>query len=159
MDLTLPHKPQSTVFFPERQVDIFPATKGFVCCFSLTFLVPHQRASLPIRSLLVGLTLIVMAISAPRMAAQKVDLSIDASKPGAKIDRNLFGQFAEHLGHGIYDGIWVGSDSTIPNTRGIRNDVVVALKAIHVPNVRWPGGCFADGYHWRDGIDRKSTRL
>jgi alpha-N-arabinofuranosidase len=85
-------------------------------------------------------------------------LSIDASKPGAKIDRNLFGQFAEHLGHGIYDGIWVGSDSTIPNTRGIRNDVVAALKAIHVPNVRWPGGCFADGYHWRDGIGKATGR-
>jgi len=79
------------------------------------------------RSLLVGLTLIVVAIAAPRMAAQKVELSIDASKPGAKIDRNVFGQFAEHLGHGIYDGIWVGADSKIPNTRGIRNDVVAAL--------------------------------
>ena len=104
------------------------------------------------RALRVVVALIVMAFAAPIMAAQKVELSIDASKPGAKIDRNLFGQFAEHLGHGIYDGIWVGSDSTIPNTRGIRNDVVAALKAIHVPNVRWPGGCFADGYHWRDGI-------
>jgi len=104
------------------------------------------------RAFLVVVTLIVMVLAAPRMAAQKVELSIDASKSGAKIDRNLFGQFAEHLGHGIYDGIWVGSDSTIPNTRGIRNDVVAALKAIHVPNVRWPGGCFADEYHWRDGI-------
>src|ERR1035441_8445195 len=130
MDLTLAHRPQSTVYSPKGQVDILPATRVFVRRCSLTFLVPHQRASLPIRSLLVGLTLIVMAISAPRMAAQKVDLSIDASKPGAKIDRNLFGQFAEHLGHGIYDGIWVGSDSTIPNTRGIRNDVGAALKAI-----------------------------
>src|SRR5438552_3833664 len=119
---------------------------------TLTSLLPHQRASLPMRSLLVGLTLIVIAIAAPRMAAQKVELSIDASKPGAKIDRNLFGQFAEHLGHGINDGIWVGSDSAIPNTRGIRNDVVAALKLIHVPNVRWPGGCFADEYHWSDGI-------
>jgi len=89
------------------------------------------------------------------VTAQKVELTIDASKPGAKIDRNLFGQFAEHLGHGIYEGIWVGSDSAIPNTRGIRNDVVAALKAIHVPNVRWPGGCFADEYHWRDGIGPK----
>ena len=97
----------------------------------------------------------IIAIAAPRMAAQKVELSIDASQPGAKIDRNLFGQFAEHLGHGIYEGIWVGSDSTIPNTRGIRNDVVAALKAIHVPNVRWPGGCFADEYHWRDGIGQQ----
>jgi alpha-N-arabinofuranosidase len=86
------------------------------------------------------------------MAADKVALSVDVSETGAKIDRNIFGQFAEHLGHGIYDGIWVGPDSTIPNTRGIRNDVVTALKALHVPNIRWPGGCFADEYHWRSGI-------
>ncbi|MGO9274309.1 MAG: alpha-N-arabinofuranosidase, partial [Terriglobia bacterium] len=83
---------------------------------------------------------------------QPVHVTIDASKSGAKIDRNIFGQFAEHLGHGVYDGIWVGPDSTIPNTRGIRNDVVSALKALKVPNVRWPGGCFADDYHWRKGI-------
>lgn len=88
-------------------------------------------------------------------AAQKVELTVDASKPGAKIDRNLFGQFAEHLGTGIYEGIWVGKDSKIPNTRGIRNDVVNALKAIKVPNVRYPGGCFADEYHWRNGIGEK----
>ena len=82
---------------------------------------------------------------------------MDASKTGAKIDRNLFGQFAEHLGHGVYEGIWVGPDSKIPNTRGIRNDVVAALKAIKVPNVRWPGGCFADEYHWRNGIGSPRT--
>jgi alpha-N-arabinofuranosidase len=70
------------------------------------------------RSLLVAFTLIVMAITVPIMAAQKVEFSIDASKTGAKIDRNIFGQFAEHLGHGIYKGIWVGPDSKIPNTRG-----------------------------------------
>ena len=85
-------------------------------------------------------------------AAESVALSVDASKSGAKIDRNLFGQFAEHLGHGVYEGVWVGPDSAIPNTRGIRNDVVAALKALKVPNVRWPGGCFADEYHWRKGI-------
>jgi alpha-L-arabinofuranosidase len=84
--------------------------------------------------------------------ADTLTLSIDAAHPGAKIDRNIFGQFAEHLGHGIYDGIWVGPDSPIPNTRGIRNDVVAALRELHVPNVRWPGGCFADNYHWRNGI-------
>jgi alpha-L-arabinofuranosidase len=100
------------------------------------------------------LVLIVMLVGAtvPVADAQKVELSLDVSKTGAKIDRNIFGQFAEHLGHGIYEGIWVGPDSTIPNTRGVRNDVVTALKAIHVPNVRWPGGCFADEYHWRNGI-------
>ena len=90
-------------------------------------------------------------------AADKVVLSVDVSKTGAKIDHNIFGQFAEHLGHGVYEGIWVGSDSTIPNTRGIRNDVVTALRAIKVPNVRWPGGCFADEYHWRNGIGPQRT--
>ena len=80
--------------------------------------------------------------------------AVDAAKTGPKIDRNLFGQFAEHLGKGIYEGVWVGPDSPIPNTRGIRNDVVAALKALKVPNVRWPGGCFADDYHWRKGIGR-----
>jgi alpha-L-arabinofuranosidase len=89
--------------------------------------------------------------------AQKVELSVDLSKAGAKIERNIFGQFAEHLGHGIYDGVWVGPDSSIPNTRGIRNDVVAALKALKVPNVRWPGGCFADEYHWRKGIGMQRT--
>ena len=97
-----------------------------------------------------GLPALVLSISA--MAAESVVLKIDASQTGAKIDRNIFGQFAEHLGHGVYEGIWVGPDSKIPNTRGIRNDVVAALRAIKVPNVRWPGGCFADEYHWRKGI-------
>src|SRR5512141_571836 len=100
---------------------------------------------------------VAIALTAFATAADKVELSVDASKTGAKIDRNIFGQFAEHLGHGIYDGIWVGPDSPIPNTRGIRKDVVAALKAIKVPNVRWPGGCFADGYHWRDGIGPHRT--
>lgn len=81
-----------------------------------------------------------------------VQVTLDASKTGAVIDRHVFGQFAEHLGSGIYGGIWVGKDSTIPNTRGIRNDVVAALKALKVPNVRWPGGCFADQYNWRRGV-------
>jgi len=96
--------------------------------------------------------LLAIAFGRPALAADKIEILIDVSKPGAKIDRNIFGQFAEHLGHGIYDGIWVGPDSSIPNTRGIRKDVVAALKAIKVPNVRWPGGCFADEYHWRNGI-------
>jgi alpha-N-arabinofuranosidase len=87
--------------------------------------------------------------------AQRIELTVDASKPGPKIDRNIFGQFAEHLGNGVYEGIWVGRDSKIPNTRGIRNDVVNALKAIKVPNIRYPGGCFADEYHWRKGIGPK----
>jgi len=105
--------------------------------------------------LLVCFALISLALTAPALAAQRVELTVDVAKAGAKIDRNIFGQFAEHLGHGIYDGIWVGPDSTIPNTRGIRKDVVAALRALQVPNIRWPGGCFADEYHWRNGIGRE----
>jgi alpha-L-arabinofuranosidase len=101
---------------------------------------------------LVSLVLASIALTVSVTAAEKVELAVDVSKTGAKIDRNIFGQFAEHLGHGVYEGVWVGHGSTIPNTRGIRNDVVAALKAIKIPNVRWPGGCFADEYHWRKGI-------
>lgn len=89
------------------------------------------------------------------LAAEPVAIVIDAAQPGPRINRHVFGQFAEHLGQGIYEGVWVGKDSPIPNTRGIRNDVVAALRAIKVPNVRWPGGCFADNYHWRNGIGPK----
>jgi len=99
-----------------------------------------------------------MACTGSLWSADGVHLSVDASKTGAKIDRNLFGQFAENLGHGLYEGIWVGPDSPIPNTRGIRNDVVAALKELKVPNVRWPGGCFADQYHWRKGIGPAANR-
>jgi len=112
-----------------------------------------------VRPILLRFSLIALVLAAPAMAADKAQLSIDASKGGAKIDRNIFGQFAEHLGSGIYGGIWVGPDSPIPNTRGIRNDVVAALRAIKVPNVRWPGGCFADEYHWRKGIGARAATL
>lgn len=91
-------------------------------------------------------------------AQQPVSLTIDAAHPGARISRYVFGQFAENLGHGLYGGIWVGPDSSIPNTRGIRSDVVAALRAIRVPDVRWPGGCFADQYHWRKGIGPAAQR-
>jgi alpha-N-arabinofuranosidase len=91
-------------------------------------------------------------------ADEPTRITIDAGHPGATINRNIFGQFAEHLGRGVYEGVWVGPDSSIPNTRGIRNDVVAALKAIKVPNVRWPGGCFADEYHWRNGIGPRDRR-
>ena len=83
---------------------------------------------------------------------------LQADKPGPVISRNIYGQFSEHLGGGIYDGIWVGENSSIPNVRGIRTDVVEALKAIKTPMVRWPGGCFADEYLWRDGIGPRGQR-
>ena len=70
----------------------------------------------------------------------------------------LHGEFAEHLGECIYPGIWVGEGSTIPNINGIRQDVVEALRPLEIPVLRWPGGCFADAYHWRDGIGPRSQR-
>ncbi|MCB2076159.1 MAG: alpha-N-arabinofuranosidase [Novosphingobium sp.] len=93
----------------------------------------------------------------PASARQEI-VSVDAVSPGPVIDRNIFGQFAEQLGEGIYGGVWVGPDSPIPNVRGIRSDVVAALRELKVPNVRWPGGCFADSYNWRDGIGPADKR-
>lgn len=85
-------------------------------------------------------------------------LVIHSDQPKGMIHRNIYGQFAEHLGRLIYEGLWVGEDSPIPNTRGLRNDVIGALKELQIPVLRWPGGCFADEYHWRDGIGPRHQR-
>ena len=155
MPFTLTSNAELAIHFSRRQFSsIWTRGVSFVTCSSLP-----KRASLRAFSFVLSFALIVIALTAPAIMAQKVELSVDVSKTGAKIDRDIFGQFAEHLGHGIYDGIWVGPDSIIPNTRGIRNDVVAALKAIKVPNVRWPGGCFADEYHWRKGIGPADQRV
>lgn len=90
------------------------------------------------------------------LVANNVIINADIQK--GKINKNIYGHFAEHLGRCIYEGIWVGEDSSIPNTKGIRNDVLAALKNIKVPVLRWPGGCFADEYHWKDGIGPKENR-
>jgi alpha-N-arabinofuranosidase len=83
---------------------------------------------------------------------------IDLDLPGPRISRHIYGHFAEHLGRCIYGGFYVGEDSSIPNEGGIRLDVVEALRALHIPNLRWPGGCFADEYHWRDGVGPRDER-
>lgn len=85
-------------------------------------------------------------------------VTIDAAHPRARINRNIYGHFSEHLGRCIYGGLYVGEDSPIPNVNGMRTDVVEALKKLQVPVLRWPGGCFADEYHWRDGIGPKAAR-
>ena len=85
-------------------------------------------------------------------------ITIDRNKQLGYINPDIYGHFSEHLGRGIYEGIFVGEDSEIPNTDGIRNDVIEALKEIEVPVLRWPGGCFADEYHWMDGIGPKEQR-
>ena len=107
------------------------------------------------------LPLAAALMAAPPALAQapaSVTVTVDTGKPGARIEPAIYSQFAEHLGRGIYEGVWVGEDSTIPNTNGYRNDVLAALKHIKVPAVRWPGGCFADEYDWRDGIGPRAKR-
>lgn len=112
-----------------------------------------KRAAL-LGSLILGLTQPASAQSAP----EAIQLQVAADMPGPVISRDIFGQFAEMLGEGIYGGVWVGENSPIPNVRGIRSDVVAALRELKVPNVRWPGGCFADEYNWRDGIGPAASR-
>ncbi len=85
--------------------------------------------------------------------------TIDATNKNLNtISKFIYSQFSEHLGNCIYDGIWVGENSKIPNQSGVRSDVVEALRKIQVPALRWPGGCFADEYHWKDGIGLKKER-
>ena len=85
-------------------------------------------------------------------------VTVDLDRPGATISKHVYGHFAEHLGRCIYDGFWVGEDSPVPNAGGIRLDVVEALRALDIPNLRWPGGCFADRYHWTNGIGPREER-
>jgi len=85
-----------------------------------------------------------------------VSAADDATSP--KISKYIYSHFAEHLGHGIYGGFYVGDTSKIPNTNGVRNDVIAALKKMKIPALRWPGGCFADTYHWKDGVGPKDKR-
>lgn len=93
----------------------------------------------------------------PALAAD-ADIAVDLPERSSQISPHIYGQFIEHLGGVIYDGIWVGLNSKIPNVGGIRKQFVDDLKRIGVPNFRWPGGCFADGYHWRDGIGEQGKR-
>jgi len=85
-------------------------------------------------------------------------LIVHADLGRTRISRHIYGHFSEHLGRCVYEGYWVGEESDIPNIRGIRRDVVNALKRIRIPNLRWPGGCFADTYHWKDGIGPREDR-
>ena len=101
---------------------------------------------------------LLVTASAGASAPIRATATVDTRAEGVRINPEIYGQFAEHLGTGIEDGIWVGEDSPIPNVRGFRRDVVEALRRLHVPVVRWPGGCFADIYRWRDGIGPRAGR-
>ncbi len=110
-----------------------------------------KRSKLILGGLLFAATL---SLSAQKSAS----ISLDADKGTQIIPKEIYGQFAEHLGSCIYGGLWVGENSDIPNTNGYRTDVLNALKDLKVPVLRWPGGCFADEYHWMDGIGPKENR-
>ncbi|GHT75116.1 alpha-N-arabinofuranosidase [Bacteroidia bacterium] len=91
-------------------------------------------------------------------AQPKVEITLHPEQAQTTISKHIYGHFAEHLGSCIYGGLWVGENSPIPNTNGYRNDVLAALKELQIPNLRWPGGCFADEYHWMDGIGNPGKR-
>ena len=96
-------------------------------------------------------------LSAQTTPCGKIIINADQGKD--TISRHIYGHFSEHLGRCIYGGFYVGEDDTqIPHKDGIRTDVVEALKELKTPNLRWPGGCFADTYHWKDGIGPKAER-
>jgi alpha-L-arabinofuranosidase len=100
-----------------------------------------------------------LAIPAPRRAqATDSQIEILLDEPIGTISPKLHGQFSEHIGGVIYDGVWVGEASTIPNVGGIRKELITKLQQLNVPVVRWPGGCFADSYDWRDGIGPRAKR-
>ena len=100
-----------------------------------------------------GTSVAIGALAASRLAfGADVEIVVSPGEPGGLISPHIYGHFIEHLGGVIYDGVWVGPDSRIPNVKGIRKQFVDDMKRIGAPNLRWPGGCFADGYHWRDGI-------
>lgn len=108
------------------------------------------------RTFVKSLLLLLLFVTPVSFAQVKISLDVAGAK--TKINKEIYGHFAEHLGNCIYGGIFVGADSKIPNTRGIRNDIIQVLKDISIPVIRWPGGCFADTYHWKDGIGPKKDR-
>ena len=100
----------------------------------------------------------LLLLFASLSVAAQVRVAVHETETGPVIPKEIYGQFSEHLGRCIYEGIWVGPDSSIPNVDGYRTDVLEALKALKVPVLRWPGGCFADEYHWQDGIGPRENR-
>ena len=102
-------------------------------------------------------SIIFALFTANTFAQNQVVLNADQGKE--IINKNIYGHFAEHLGNCIYNGFYVGdTNKIIPNTNGVRNDIIEALKKLKVSNLRWPGGCFADTYHWKDGVGPKDKR-
>ena len=101
---------------------------------------------------------VLLAASVSLSAQKSATITLHADQGTQVIPKEIYGQFAEHLGTCIYGGLWVGENSDIPNIKGYRTDVFNALKELQIPVLRWPGGCFADEYHWMDGIGPKENR-
>ena len=102
--------------------------------------------------------LVTSIINLQAQAGKTAQLTVHVNEGKSTISKHIYGHFSEHLGRCIYGGIWVGEDSEIPNIQGYRKDVFEALKKLNIPNLRWPGGCFADEYHWKDGIGPREHR-
>src|SRR6266568_8315423 len=107
-----------------------------------------------------GASATLMAFGPSRMLSQQASSHIEVllDEPIGSIAREIYGHFTEHMGAVIYDGVWVGEDSKIANQHGIRTALIEKMRAIKAPVIRWPGGCFADTYNWRDGIGPKEKR-
>ncbi|HKL71964.1 MAG TPA: alpha-L-arabinofuranosidase C-terminal domain-containing protein, partial [Marinilabiliaceae bacterium] len=109
------------------------------------------------KNCLLWMTALILLVGVP-VNGQENSMKLDFNKASQVINKDIYGQFAEHLGRCVYDGIWVGDDSDIPNVNGYRKDVLEALKDLKIPVLRWPGGCFADTYHWKDGVGSPQDR-
>ena len=121
-------------------------------------MITRRIITLVLVTLLAGCVLASAADNPEQKEPMTNILVIHGDQGRVTINRNIYGHFSEHLGRCIYGGFWVGKDSPIPNTRGIRNDIVKALRQIKIPVLRWPGGCFADEYHWKDGVGPPEKR-
>lgn len=102
--------------------------------------------------------ILFLTFSTALIAQEPTEVTLSLDKDAPVISKHIYGHFAEHLGRCIYEGFYVGENSTIPNSDGVRKDIINALKELNIPNLRWPGGCFADTYHWMDGIGPKEDR-
>jgi len=111
-----------------------------------------------VKNLIASTMCLFFILSASAQSNSEVTIQILQQQSEKTIDKHIYGHFAEHLGSCIYGGLWVGEKSPIPNTNGYRTDVLTALKKLSIPNLRWPGGCFADEYHWMDGIGPRENR-
>ena len=101
----------------------------------------------------------VLLCTKASIAQEKVKVNVAEEADAPIVSKHIYGHFAEHLGRCIYEGLYVGEENKIiPNTEGVRNDIIEALKELDIPNLRWPGGCFADTYHWKDGVGPQEDR-